>query len=259
MLMSRRTWSAAAGALAVAVLLGGCGLGFGDEMIGAASATGVQPGPVVPEQPTGTDQAQPPGNGGTTGGTSPGTSATSGSPGSTQPSSGSQVASVTEVRDGIWDVGDAGQVEFRVSNGQLQLMAANPASGWQQPKPAVNQPNQIEVDFSQSAGTTWTFRVQVSGSTMQITKQESIARAGDGSYPVGGAGAVSLINSDTVLKLTNVAPEPGWTVSNQQTSPTSISVSFKRGQGSADFTATKSGSDVTVTTSQQLSGPVPSK
>ncbi|MGN6752771.1 MAG: hypothetical protein ACTHJJ_09475 [Intrasporangium sp.] len=255
--MSRRMWPAAASAIAVAALLGGCGLGFGDEMIGSSTATGVGAGPAVPETATGTGQAaggtaaqSPAGTGGTTG--------TAGS-GSTGVTSGSQAAGVSEIRDGIWDVGDAGQVNFVVSQGQLMLQSSTPASGWQKPQPPVEQPNQIAVDFSEPLGTTWSFRVQLSGSTMQITKQETIAKAADGSYPVGAAGAVAFISSGSQLKLMNVAPEGGWSVTQQQSSPTSISVSFKQGAGTAQFTAAMSGNDVTVATSQQLSGPVPAK
>jgi hypothetical protein len=250
--MSRRTWPAAASAIAVAALLGGCGLGFGDEMVGTASATGVAAGPAVPERATATDQGQPPASGGT--GNAP---STGGAPGSTQPSSGLQAAGVTEIRDGVWDVGDAGQVQFYVRQGQLQLMSSTPASGWQKAQPPVQQPNAIEVDFSQGTGTTWTFRAQLSGSQLQITKQETIAKAADGSYPVGSAGSVSFIGSGSQLKLTNVSPEGGWSVAQQQSSPTSILVSLKQGAGTAQFNATTSGTDVTVTTSQQLSGPVP--
>lgn len=252
--MSRRMWPAAAGAIAVATLLGGCGLGFGDEMVGTASASGLAAGPTVPEAATGTGQGQALGGAG-----SGSASATSGSTGSSQPSSGSQAAGVTEIRDGVWDVGDAGQVQFLVSQDQLQLMSTTPASGWQKAQPPVQQPNEIEVALSQGLGTTWTFRVQLSGSQMQITKQETIAKAADGSYPVGAAGSVDFISSGSQLKLTNVAPEGGWSVTQQQSSPTSINVSFKQGAGAAQFTALMSGTDVSITTSQQLSGAVPAK
>ncbi|WP_155892826.1 hypothetical protein [Intrasporangium chromatireducens] len=249
---------AAAGAVAVAALLGGCGLGFGDEMIGTPSATGTQAGPVVPEPPTGSGPAQQSGGGGggSTTPSSSGPSGSGGSGGSTQPSSGSQAAGVTEVRTGTWDVGDAGQVQFAVRQGQLQLLAATPASGWQQAQPPTTQPDAIEVVFGAPLGTKWTFQVQLSGSTMQITKQKTVAKAADGSYPVGAAGSVDFISSGSQLKLTNVAPEGGWSVTQRQSSPTSISVSFKQAAGTAQFTAAMSGTDVTVTTSQQLSGPV---
>lgn len=249
--MTRRIGPALAGGVAVVALLGGCGLGFGDEMMGSASASGLNAGPVVPEEPTGTDQGQALGTGAPTSG-----AVSSPSGGSTAPSSGSQTAAVTEIRDGTWDVGDSGQVQFKFSNGQLELLSADPAGGWQQ-EPPVTSANAIEVRFTQALGTTWTFRVQVSGPTMQITKAQTIAKAGDGSYAVGGAGSVSFLTSNSQLKLTNVAPENGWTVTNQQASATSIAVSLKHAQGTADFTATKSGADVKVATSQQLSGPVP--
>lgn len=249
---------AAAGAVAVAALLGGCGLGFGDEMIGSASATGTQAGPVVPEPPSGTGPAQQSAGGGS-GSTTPSSSSPSGSGGSAQPSSGSQAAGVTEVRTGTWDVGDAGQVQFAVSQGQLQLLAATPASGWQQAQPATTKPDAIEVVFGAPLGTKWTFQVQLSGGAMQITKQRTVAKAADGSYPVGAAGSVDFISSGSQLKLTNVTPEGGWSVTQRQSSPTSISVSFKQAAGTAQFTAAMSGTDVTVTTSQQLSGPVPTK
>lgn len=242
--MTRRRWPAAACAIAVAALLGGCGLGMGDENFSTPTGTGA--GPVVPQRATGSD------NGGTTGGTAGPSEPT----GSLPPSPGSAGGAVTEIRDGVWDVGDAGQVEFRVSGGRLELTAAHPASGWQQEAP-VKQADQIEVRFTQPAGRIWTFRVQVTGSTMQITKGQTIPKAAPGSYPVGAAGVVGLVSSGSELKLGTVTPEAGWSVAKQQSSPTSISVSLKRDGGTAQFTASRSGTDVTVTTSQQLSGPVP--
>lgn len=252
--MTRRTWPATAGAVAVMALLGGCGLGFGDEMIGASSATVGSTGVVVPMTPSSTDQGQAAGASSPSGSSSQ----AAGTSTSTAPSSGNDVAAVTQIRDGVWAVGDGGQVEFLVKNGQLALMSSTPASGWQQKEP-VQEPNKIEVTFTQTLGTTWTFRAQLSGGTLQITKTQSIPQASDGSYPVGGAGSVGFTSVNSRLSLTSVAPEGGWTVTKRQATPASIAVSFKKGAGTADFTATLSGQQVAVTASQQLSGQAPAK
>ncbi|WP_347351457.1 hypothetical protein [Intrasporangium sp.] len=243
--MNRRMWPAAASALAVVALLGGCGLGFGDEMIGPQS-TSLGAGPVVPEQPTATDQGQQVGT------PAPGGAAS----GTTPPASGSQVAGVSEIRDGAWDVGDAGQVKFLVRDGQLELMSVTPAGGWQQQGDPVKQADGLEVRFTQAA-TTWTFRVQLHDGSMTISKQESTSPAGDGSYSVAGAGSVSFTASGSDLKLGNVLTEDGWTASKQPTAPSAISVSFSNGAKSASFSATNVKNTVTVVTRSELSGPVP--
>lgn len=247
--MSKRMWSTGASAIAVMALLGGCGLGFGDEMIGQTG--GPSAGPAVPQAPTATDLGRPVGSGGGT------PSGGSGSGTASAPASGSQVASVTEVRDGTWDVGDAGSVEFLVSHGQLQLLAENPAPGWQL-DPPINQPTEIEVRFSRAPGTSWTFLAQLSGSTLQITKEKSVTNAPDGTYPVGSAGAVAITTSGSRLGLGAVHPEAGWTVDQKQVAPSSILVAFRQGARLADCSATLSGTQATVTTSEGLSGPVPS-
>lgn len=247
---TRHGWPAAAGAVAVLALLGGCGLGFGDEMIGSSSATAGSTGIAVPTPPSGPDQGQA--VGATGAGSAPADA------GGAAPSSGNQTAAVTQLRAGIWDVGDGGKVEFIVNHGQLELMSSNPAAGWQQETP-IEQPDNVEVTFTQSLGTTWTFDVRLSGGTMRITKTQSVSQAADGSYPVGGAGSVAFTNTNNRLTLGSVVPEAGWSVSTKQATPTSITVSFKKGAGTADFGATLSGQAVTVTTDQQLSGPAPTK
>ncbi|MDN5796574.1 MAG: hypothetical protein L0H79_12575 [Intrasporangium sp.] len=244
--MNRRMWPAAASALAVVALLGGCGLGFGDEMIGG-QATTVGAGPAVPEPPTRTDQGHEVGPTGASG--------AGGTASQTAPASGSRVAGVTEVRDGAWDVGDAGQVKFLVKDGQLELMSVTPAGGWQQ-TPPVKQPDDLEVRFTQ-APTTWSFQVRLRDGSMTISKEKSIARAGDGSYPVGAAGSVSFTTSGSGLKLGDVVTENGWTATTQPTPPSSISVSFGDGAKAASFTATQAQGAVTVSTRSELSGPVP--
>ncbi len=55
-----------------------------------------------------------------------------------------------ELRDGVWTVGDAGEVEFALENGVLSLVDVRPATGW-----AVEideeAADEIEVEFEQNA------------------------------------------------------------------------------------------------------------
>lgn len=61
-------------------------------------------------------------------------------------SAGSAGSTATEPRDGVWTVGDAGEVEFASENGSLSLVEARPASGWTE-RVEEQGPEEIEVDF----------------------------------------------------------------------------------------------------------------
>jgi hypothetical protein len=249
--MTRRRVAIPAGAAAVALLLGGCALGSGEELSLSPSDTALANGGTLPVPPTYSGSAIPvPASSG-----APATSGAS-SRTATAPASADPQAAVTGLHDGTWLVGDAGQVDFRLAGGTLELSNAQPATGWTKQVP-VKTPQQIEVRFLQDA-TTWTFDVAVKGNSMTIVKEQSVTDAQPGAYGVADAGSVSWTTTSGSLAPQAVESEAGWQVTAQQASTSAIDVSFAQGARTASFAARTTGGSVVVTTRASLTGPTPS-
>jgi hypothetical protein len=247
--MARRLVAVPACAAALALLLGGCGLGSREELPLSPSDSALADGATLPVPPTYTGSATPaPASSGPSS-----ASATAGS--TTAPASGAPEAAVTGLHDGTWPVGNAGEVNFQLANGQLQLLDAQPATGWTQQAP-VRTAQQIEVGFLR-AGTRWTFRVSLQGGSMSIVKEQTVADASPDSYPVADAGSVSWTQTSGALVRKGVQSEAGWHVTAQHATATAIDVSFAQGARTASFAARLTGGSVTVTTSASLTGPPP--
>lgn len=249
--VNRRLVALPACAAAVALLLGGCGLGSGEELPLSPSDTALANGGTLPVPPTYTGSATPvPASSGATasGAASSGTA--------TAPASVDPQAAVTGLHDGTWIVGDAGQLDFRLAGGTLELGNAQPATGWSKQVP-VKTPQRIEVRFLQGT-TTWTFDVAVTGSSMTIVKEQSVTNAQPGSFAVADAGSVSWTTTSGSLARQAVEAEAGWQVTAQQASTSAIDVSFAQGARTASFAARTTGGSVVVTTRASLTGPVPS-
>jgi hypothetical protein len=249
--MTRRRVAVSAGVASLALLLGGCGLGSGDELPLSPSDTALAHGGTLPVPPTYTGSGTPIPDSGSASAPGSGASGTA-----TAPASGDPEAAVTGLHDGTWLVGDGGKLNFRLANGQLELMDAEPAAGWTKQVP-VKTPQQIEVRFLQ-AETTWTFRVALQGSSMTVVKEQVLADAPPGSYAVADAGSVTWTTTSGALVREDAESQAGWQVTKQQASDTAIDVSFAQGSRTASFAAQLSGGSVTVTTSSSLTGPTPS-
>lgn len=249
--MTRRLVAASACAAALALLLGGCGYGSREELPLSPSDSALADGGTFTVPPTYTGPATP------VPASSAEPSATSGGSGTgTAPASSDSVAAVTGLHDGTWLVGDAGKLDFRLSNGTLELVNAQPATGWTKQVP-VKTPAEIEVRFVQT-GASWTFHVLVKGGSMTVVKEQALTDAPAGSYPVADAGSVTWATASNELVRQNVEAQAGWQVTAQQAAASSIDVSFAQGARTASFAARLSGGAVTVTSSSSLSGPLPS-
>lgn len=121
-MMKNQAPAALAGALTLGLLLAGCS---------GSTEPSAAPTPAAPTSASVTSNAESGGSGDSTGAASDGSG-----------------GAVDEVRDGTWQVGDAGEVELAGEGGSLSLTEVRPAAGWQQ-RIAEEKPSEIEVHFTQ--------------------------------------------------------------------------------------------------------------
>lgn len=247
--MSRTYWTAP-GALAVALLAAGCaGDGAQQQAQEPAASTAAQTTAADSASASGTATGEP---------TSTAAGTASGSPASTGgPSSSAAGGAVDELRDGTWQVGDAGEVEFALANGALSLTEVRPADGWQQ-RVSDEKADEIEVHLTRDT-TDWKFEVELDADNLEISKELEIKQAEGGTYRVGSAGEVSYDTDGTTVTLNDVRPSQGWTVTKRDESSDDIEIDFRNDDtgGSAEFEAEADDGAVELEISQKLTGPIP--
>lgn len=159
---------------------------------------------------------------------------------------------VDEVRDGLWQVGDAGEVNFTADGGSLSLGKVKPADGWEH-RVADDKADEIEVHFVRG-DQEWKFEVELEKGTMQISKELKIANASSGSYSVGNIATLDFRADGDAFTVENVQHNDGWPLEKTEEDSDSVEVSFKMpdGAGSAEFEAERDAGVVTVEISQKL-------
>lgn len=163
---------------------------------------------------------------------------------------------VDEVRDGTWQVGDAGEVEFTAQNGNLSLTEVRPAAGWQQ-RVTDEKASELEVHFTRD-NQEWKFEVEVENGTTQISKELTIRNGQGGDFQVGSAATVTLDTAGGKLSVSNIAPADGWSTQKQDESPNDVELGFRNtdGDGTAEFEAETGSDGVKIEISQKLRGPI---
>jgi len=175
----------------------------------------------------------------------------------TEATTGEDVGSipeVAEVRDGVWEVGDAGEVDFRFENGMLMLVDARPNSGWNV-EIDEQSADEIEVDFV-SGDTEWEFEVEAEGNILEIETRQRIDNAPDGVYQLGDAEEVELAREGERLTLTEVRPNEGWNVNTSEEDADEIEVDLDRGNVQWEFEAELDDGETEVYVDQKITGPV---
>ena len=230
--MGRRRKLMIAGTLLAGMLLAGCGAGAGG---GDAGAPPGSTSTISPEQQE------------TATGTAPAEAVDAGELGD---------GAVAELRDGTWQVGNAGEVEFTLSGGKLALTEVRPADGWQH-RVSDEKANEIEVHFTRDA-MEWKFEVET-GHELEISKELKIGKASPGTYQVGDAASVTFTSDGSGVTLGDVQVADGWAVTKRDVKDHQIELEF-RNQGTggkAEFEAKFHGGALRVEIDQKMTGPLP--
>lgn len=232
-MMKRQATTALAAAVTLGLLLTGCS-GAGDE------PTPTEPAVSTTASDTPTNESPDTGSGDDT----PSTDIAA------------DAAAVDEIRDGTWQVGNAGEVEFTVQNGALSLTEVRPADGWQQ-RISDEKPDEIEVHFTQG-DQEWKFEVESENGTLQISKELKIRNGASGDFQIGSAATLTLTVDGTTISVSDVMPASGWTTIKQDESPDDIELDFRNEStgGTAEFEAEVESSGVKIEISQKLRGQI---
>lgn len=160
-----------------------------------------------------------------------------------------------EVRDGTWQVDEAGTVEFRFADNSIELQDVSPNSGWDQ-RIAAQSADELEVHLTRD-DTDWKFEVEVDGERAEISRERDTQAADAGIYQVGDAAEVRFGSEDGSLSVDSVDTANGWEVTKRDESSDDIEIDFAKGNATAEFEAEQSSGRTGLEISQKVSGPIP--
>ena len=161
---------------------------------------------------------------------------------------------VVVMRDGVWEVGDAGEVEFRFENGSLALDSVRPNPG-RNVEVAEEAPDEIEVGFARD-NAEWKFEVEAEGNVLRVERQQDLDPAEAENYAVGDAGEVEVGLEDGGLVLRDARANQGWNVRVEEQTSDEIEVDFVRGNVERQFEAEIDDGEVDVRVDERISGPI---
>lgn len=163
---------------------------------------------------------------------------------------------VDEIRDGEWQIGDAGTVEFTYADGRLSLGAITGADGWQH-RVGDEQDDELTVHFANGAAR-WKFEVELDSEGMEISKEFTLTDADAGIFEVGDAGEVSFSGAADAVTMGEVTPREGWTVTSRDESSSSVEIEFRDDSGGkAEFEVESDHGALEVEISQKRRGGTP--
>jgi hypothetical protein len=132
-----------------------------------------------------------------------------------------------ELRDGVWGVGPAGEVEFTVTpDGALELVDVRPAEGWDVTEQEVDT-DEIEVDLRQGA-VELTIEVQLEAGVLEVEIDQDIDPAEAGTFAVGEAATVVLDHDGSGIDLGEVVVAEGWTETGRSVEGDEVELDFRR-------------------------------
>jgi hypothetical protein len=129
--------------------------------------------------------------------------------------------------DGRWAVGDAGTVEFRVTDAGLELVEVVAASGW---SATVDEDSfdEIEVEFRRG-DQEYEIEVEYDDGVLEVEIDLRIAGAEPGPFAIGSAGTATLDADRGGVSLVDLVVADGWTVTEQDTSEREVEIELRRG------------------------------
>lgn len=131
-----------------------------------------------------------------------------------------------ELRDGVWGVGAAGEVEFTVTGSDsLELLGVEANAGWEITQQDVDS-DSIDVDFRRGQ-VTYEFQVEMDEGILEIEIDQDIDRATSGDFAVGAAAMVPLTFDGARVTLGEVRLASGWTETGRDLDD-DVEIDFRR-------------------------------
>lgn len=142
---------------------------------------------------------------------------------------------MVEVRDGTWEVGDAGSVTFVADGQAIRLVSVNPRQGWT-PSVVREALDRLEVDFRRGREVR-ELEVRYRHGLLRVEVESEDEAAQPGRFTVGDAGEVEIAVDDGQLRLVEVATSPRWAMQVLQETAGMVEVRFRQDAAGWDFKA----------------------
>lgn len=132
-----------------------------------------------------------------------------------------------ELRDGVWAVGPAGEVEFRVAGPDtVELVDARANDGWTITDEEVDS-DTIEIDFRQGP-VEYEIEIEIEGGVLEIEIDQDIDPAESGTFAVGEAATVEIAVDGGRLVLGDVTIADGWNETSRDVEGDEVELDFRR-------------------------------
>jgi hypothetical protein len=132
-----------------------------------------------------------------------------------------------ELRDGVWEIGPAGSVEFRVTGpNSLELVGVVVAEGWQIVEQEVES-DKIDVDFRRGP-VEFQFEVEIDDNLLELEIDQDIDPANPGTFALGEAGTVAVSVENGRIVLGETAIGDGWNEVKREIDDDDIELDFRR-------------------------------
>lgn len=164
-------------------------------------------------------------------------------------------ADAGEATAGRWAVGEAGEVEFTLDGGTLDLVDAAPAEGWELTLDE-EAADEIEITFRRG-GETHRFEVQVDDGRLEIEIDREIDPAEPGTFELGPAGTVELAVDGERVTLVDLQPTDGWEVVEREQDDDEVQVELRRGAARWELDAELDDGRFQVQIDLTLTSPLP--
>ena len=132
-----------------------------------------------------------------------------------------------ELRDGVWGVGVAGEVDFRVTGPDtLELANIVVNDGWQVREQEVES-DKIDIEFQRGA-VEYRFEVEIDEGLLELEIDQDIDRTGSGTFAVGESATVGITAEVGNLTLGDVGVADGWSEVKREVDNDDIELDFRR-------------------------------
>lgn len=137
--------------------------------------------------------------------------------------------------DGIWEVGDAGTVEFTVDEGGLTLVDTIANDGWAT-SVDVDAADEIEVEFRRDEQE-YTIEIELDDGILEIEIDLDIDPAEPGTFAIGPAATAELAVDGDAVTLVDLSVTDGWDVTERDEDDGEVDVQLRQGNVTWDFDA----------------------
>lgn len=160
-----------------------------------------------------------------------------------------------ELIDGVWEIDDAGVVDFTVGDNGLELGEVVSYEDWEV-RVTEEDPDEIEVEFRR-AERRYVFEVEYDGRILEIEQDLDIAPAEPGRFEIGGAAVATIAVEGNSVILTDLEVADGWTVTDQDESDGEVEVDLRRDNVDWTFEAEIDDGELEVAIDFKIEGAFP--